>query len=245
MSEPLSLRQHLMLQSWMSAAFPIGAFSCSHGLETAIQDGRIHDGHSCLEWIKGITSRGSGWNDSVILANASQLGAHLLDRQPSAVEKEPAQQTDAVNSLRELNDLALALQSGAERYLETTRLAAAFRTSATPWNSFDEISWHLIGQDLALPVVTGVLGAAHQLPATLLIASTLQSMTSNLAWIATRLVPLGQTACLQLISALEPTIVDIADRATHATLDELGSCTLLADLASLQHEQLTGRVCQT
>ena len=245
MSEPLSLKQHLMLQSWMSAAFPIGAFSCSHGMETAIQDGRIHDGQSCLEWIQGITSYGSGWNDSVILANACRLGGDLLDSQPSAAQEEFVRQADAANPLRELNDLALALQASAERHLETTRLAAAFQASAATWSTVDDIPWQTIGRDLALPVVTGVLGAAHRIPPRLLIASALQSMTSNLAWIATRLVPLGQTACLQLICTLESTIVDVANRATDASLDELGSCTLLADLASLQHEHLTGRVCQT
>lgn len=234
-----------MLQSWMSAAFPIGAFSCSHGLETAIQDGRISDSQGCLEWIKAITRQGSGWNDSVILANAYRLGAQLLSDQVTDARQEPARQTDAANSLRELNELALALQAGAERYLETTQLAAAFRSSAAAWGTFDAIPWQATGSELALPVVTGVLGAAHQIPQTLLIASTLQSMTSNLAWIATRLVPLGQSDCLQMIASLEPTIMDVANRTTDASLDELGSCTLLADLASLQHEQLTGRVCQT
>jgi urease accessory protein len=70
-------------------------------------------------------------------------------------------------------------------------------------------------------------------------------MTSNLAWIASRLVPLGQTTCLQMIATLETTVEDIAILAMGASLDDLGSCTLLADLASLQHEQLAGRVCQT
>ena len=36
-------RDIMILQSWFSPAFPIGAFSYSHGLETAIQDGLITD----------------------------------------------------------------------------------------------------------------------------------------------------------------------------------------------------------
>lgn len=234
MSESLSLKQQLMLQSWMSAAFPIGAFSCSHGLETAIQDGRIHDSESCLDWIQGISCHGSGWNDSVMLAHTHQLTNKLLTGK-----------SDTADALCELNDLALALQAGSERYHETTRLASAFQASASAWGTFEQIPWTRLGRDMALPIVTGALGAAHRIPPEILIASTLQSMTSNLAWIATRLVPMGQTACLQLIATLEPTILDVARRATSASLDDLGSCTLLADLASLQHEQLTGRVCQT
>ncbi|ASJ72496.1 urease accessory protein UreF [Granulosicoccus antarcticus] len=234
MIEALSLKQHLMLQSWMSAAFPIGAYSCSHGLETAIQDDRIDDSESCLAWILDIASQGSGWNDSIIMANAHSITRQLLDNDPEAATR-----------LCELNDLALALQAGSERYLETSRLAAAFLQSSSVWGTFEQIPWQAMGPELALPVVIGALGAAHRIPPTILIASALQSMTSNLAWIATRLVPLGQTSCLQTIATLEPQIVTIAERATLASLDDLGSCTLLADLASLQHEQLTGRVCQT
>ena len=33
----------MILQNWFSPVFPIGAFSYSHGLEMAIQDGRIMD----------------------------------------------------------------------------------------------------------------------------------------------------------------------------------------------------------
>jgi len=229
MTEEPSLRQLLTLQSWTSSAFPIGAFSCSHGLETAIQHEQIHDAESCYDWIHAIVTQGSGWNDSIIMAHAHRLGLtpHCLDE------------------MYRLNDLALALQSGAERYAETTQLAAAFLLSAAAWQAPEAQCSPDADRDMALPVVCGWLGALHGMPARLLIASTLQAMASNLAWIATRLVPLGQTNCLQLIARLEPIIEQVSLQASQASLDELGSCTLLADLASLHHEQLAGRVCLT
>ncbi len=244
MGDEASLRQLLTLQTWTSAAFPTGAFSCSHGMETAIQSGQVHDAESCHDWIHAIITQGSGWNDSIIMAQAYRITqARIVDSSAPSTALEPAQYSP--QALNDLNDLALALQSGAERHAETTQLAAAFLSSASAWHKPAVLDFPATGQDMALPVVCGYLGGLHRMPVRLLIASMLQSMSSNLAWIATRLVPLGQTSCLQLIARLEPVIETISLQCSNASLEDLGSATLLADLASLQHEQLAGRVCLT
>jgi urease accessory protein len=247
MTESVTLARQLTLQSWMSAAFPIGAFSYSHGIETAIQDGRLKDTATCQAWIHSIITHGSGWNDSVILCHAHRRAAsgQLIVTDDSLDDTALDRSRKLSDGLCKLNDLALGLQAGAERLKETIQLGSAFRNAAVAWGESDRIPWQGIGQDLSFPVVVGVLGAAHGIPATLLAASTLQSTASNLAWIATRLVPLGQNQCLKMIADLGATIEQIADNAARASLDDLGGCALLADLASLQHEQLPGRVCQT
>lgn len=248
MNEAATLQQLLTLQSWTSSAFPIGAFSCSHGMETAIQHGTVHDATSCHDWIHAIITQGSGWNDSIIMFQAYRLSLPEARRNNASPDTLPDEMLHC-EALRELNALALALQAGAERYRETTQLAAAFLASAAAWQKtplfLESDDRQAPAPPLALPVVCGCLGAWHDMPARLLVACTLQSVASNLAWIATRLIPLGQTSCLQLIASLEPVIEEVSDRAHQASLDELGSCTLLADIASLQHEQLTGRVCLT
>ena len=43
--------QLLILQNWFSPAFPIGAFSYSSGLETAIARGAVHDRDSLTAWL--------------------------------------------------------------------------------------------------------------------------------------------------------------------------------------------------
>ena len=65
----------------------------------------------------------------------------------------------------------------------------------------------------------------------------LHALTSN--WISAggRLIPLGQTDCQRALAALEPVVTATAARAMHATLDDLGSATFRADLASLRHER--------
>lgn len=91
----------MILQNWFSPVFPIGAFSYSHGLEMAIQDGHIMDQDSLYDWISSLLSHGTGRNDAIMIKSAYE-------------------------GVPELNDLSLALSASKERYQETTELGYAF-----------------------------------------------------------------------------------------------------------------------
>ena len=90
----------LILQNWFSPAFPVGAFSYSGGLETAIARGAVHDRDSLADWLTVSLLNGTAFTDAVCLRAALAGG--------------------------EVNDLCLALCAGAERYRESTELGAAF-----------------------------------------------------------------------------------------------------------------------
>ena len=94
-------RDMMILQAWFSPAFPIGAYSYSHGLETAIQDGLITDEVSLQSWISTLLLYGSGRNDGLFIK--------------AAYEAE-----------EEANALCLALCTSKERWRETTELGQAF-----------------------------------------------------------------------------------------------------------------------
>jgi len=103
MTIKMTINHHdvMILQNWFSPVFPIGAFSYSHGLEMAIQDGRIMDQDSLYDWISSLLSHGTGRNDAIMIKAA-------------------------YDGLPELNDLCLALSASKERYQETTELGHAF-----------------------------------------------------------------------------------------------------------------------
>ena len=90
----------LTLQNWFSSAFPVGAFSYSGGLETAIARGDVYDRGSLAGWLRQTLLHGSIFMDAVFLR--------------AAMEGE------------DVNDLCIVLCAGAERYQETTELGAAF-----------------------------------------------------------------------------------------------------------------------
>src|SRR5690606_5690419 len=58
------------LMTWLSSAYPVGAFSYSHGIEYAVEAGLVRDRASLTEWIAGILLHGSGAIDGALFAAA-------------------------------------------------------------------------------------------------------------------------------------------------------------------------------
>jgi urease accessory protein len=208
--------QLLLLLNWMSPAFPIGAYAYSHGLEWAIEHGDVKSAADVETWITDVINHGSGWNDAVIFAN---IGKREAD---------------------ELNELALALCSSQERYLETTQLGAAFQIAARVFVALDNIEG-----DIAYPVAAALSCRAIKIDSHHALLAFLQGFSNSLISVAVRLVPIGQMAGLEIIRNLMPVISATAIRAGQATLDDLGSNTLLADIASMKHETQQSRIFRT
>ena len=74
MAMPTETAHVLTLAQWFSPAYPVGAFSYSHGLERAVQAGCVTDGASLGAWIGDVLAHGEGRSDAVFLhAFASNL----------------------------------------------------------------------------------------------------------------------------------------------------------------------------
>ena len=65
MAEPL-----YRLLAWLSPAYPIGAFSYSHGIETAVEEGFIRDRVSLETWLRSVLLQGTGAIDGALFAAA-------------------------------------------------------------------------------------------------------------------------------------------------------------------------------
>jgi urease accessory protein UreF len=88
----------------------------------------------------------------------------------------------------------------------------------------------------SVPVVLGVAAEAHAIgPEDTALAYAI-AFGSNLISAAVRLSVIGQTDGQRTIAALMPTLAAIATAATTCNVDELGSATFRADIASQQHE---------
>ena len=48
------------LMAWLSPAYPIGAFSYSHGIETAVEEGFVKDRASLVTWVETVLRDGTG-----------------------------------------------------------------------------------------------------------------------------------------------------------------------------------------
>jgi urease accessory protein len=60
----------MRLQGWLSPAFPIGAYSYSHGLEWAVETGDVRDRATLVAWLEADLRFGAGRVDGVFFAQA-------------------------------------------------------------------------------------------------------------------------------------------------------------------------------
>ena len=209
------------LMTWLSPAFPVGGFSYSSGIEWAVEAGDIADAGTLRDWLAAMLVEGSGLSDGIFLAHAHR-----------AVE------TGDEVGLREVAGLAAAFVPSRERQLETSAQGRAFIDIArSAWSCAGlEQAIAAAGGTMVYPVAVGLVSAAHGIPLAPTLHAFLHALTSN--WISAggRLIPLGQTDCQRVLAGLEEVATATAQRAISATLDDIGSATFRADLASLRHE---------
>ncbi|WP_260928868.1 urease accessory protein UreF [Novosphingobium sp. 9] len=223
------------LLSWMSPAWPVGAYTHSGGLEWAVEERFITDAPSCQGWIADLLGQGPLWSDLVLFAHAFHA----------------ARAGDGI-ALLAVAELAHAAATGAERRLETCAQGEAFRriagaaASAEAFVLLDDVP----EDELAYPVACACLMAQADLPLEPALAAFAHGAVANLVSAAQRLVPLGQTHAQQVLRALKPQVLVQAARA--AALDpnedpfaQMGSASLMAELGCMAHETQYTRLFRT
>jgi urease accessory protein len=209
------------LLTWLSPSFPVGGFSYSSGIEWAVEAGDIKDAASLRDWLAAMLADGSGFCDGVFLAQAHRA-------------TEPCHHA----LLRDIAELAAAFVPSRERQLETSAQGRAFiEIARSAWNC-DGLDQAVAACDgtIVYPVAVGIVSAAHAIPLVPTLHAFLHALVSNWISAGARLIPLGQTDSQRVLAALEPVVAETAGRAIAATLDDLGSATFRADLASMRHE---------
>ncbi len=87
-----------------------------------------------------------------------------------------------------------------------------------------------------------LLAATHNIPLNVTLESFLLAAASNLVSAAVRLIPLGQTDGTRIVAHLMPQAREIAERASSATLDDVGGAAIRSDIASMKHETQYSRL---
>ncbi len=201
----------LRLLAWLSPAFPTGAYAYSHGLEWAVEARDVTDTASLHAWLADTLTHGAGRTDAILLRHAHRAA-------------------NVPHDLEEIAELAAAAMPSRERQAEALDQGSAFVTAATTWSPL------LLPQRVTYAVAVGAFAGANHIDEDDTTLSYLHAFTSNLISAAVRLVPLGQTAGLRVLAAMEPTIVHVAEQTRDAALDDIGGCVFRADLAAMRHE---------
>jgi urease accessory protein len=223
MTDPAALQK---LVTWLSPAFPVGAFAWSAGLETAIADRRVTDSKRLRSWIEGALAHGGVHTDAIVLTEAWRV-----------VRNERGEATRA--ELQDLADLSLALTSSRERWMETTITGDNYVLAAKHWPSDVLAS---LPQPCPYPVAVGAIAAAHDIDLEDTLLAWLTATVHGQVSVAVRLVPLGQSDGLRTMTALEPRVAALAKSAATATLADIGTIAYAADIAQMRHETLEPRI---
>jgi len=208
----VSLAAVQVLAAWFSPAYPVGAYSYSHGLEWAVEAAMVRDGAGLEAWTADLVAFGAGRSDAILLARAMQTD----DPEPLA-------------------DLAAALAPSAERLLETMAQGAAFARITTA-------TWGVPIPAMAYPIAVGHAARLLGLPPAETATLFVQAFAANIVSAGVRLVPLGQTEGQRITAALMPLAAGVAAEALAAPLDAIGGSAVAADLAAMLHETQYSRL---
>jgi urease accessory protein len=210
------------LLAWMSPAYPIGGFSYSHGVETAVEEGLIKDRASLMVWLESVLHHGTGVVDGALFAAAWR-----------AATAEDWSTFDAIA------ERAAAWRGTAEMALESRQQGGSFLSitrTAWPHAALDSAHERLAGE-LALPVAVALATACHGIDVEAALLGYLHAFTANLISAAVRSVPLGQSDGQIALANLAPAVQAAAAAALAVqSLDEVGTATPLLDWCSMRHE---------
>ncbi|HYC65918.1 MAG TPA: urease accessory protein UreF [Reyranellaceae bacterium] len=214
----IAMAELYRLLAWLSPAYPIGAFSYSHGVETAVEEGFVKDRASLVTWLRTVLRDGTGKVDGALFASAWRA---------ADAKDWPTFDTIAERAAawRGTSEMALESRQQGGSFLSITR-------TAWPHPAFDRF-----GGELALPVAVALATAAHGIALATSLTGYLHAFTANLISAAVRAVPLGQSDGQLALAALEADVKAAAAAAIAVeSLDEVGTATPLLDWCSLRHE---------
>jgi urease accessory protein len=208
------------LLSWLSPAFPVGAFGYSHGLEAAAESGAVSDAASLQSWITAIVVHGSGRIDGDILRNAYRAAA-----------------ADNLAALGTVNRHGLAYRATAELARESACQGTAFvATCSAAWPDPFLAEFAQSTEAVCYAAAVGAAAGRGAVPLRDALIGYLQAMAANLVSAALRLALIGQTEGQRIVAALEAVVLRAADAAMTRDPADFGAATLAVDLASAAHE---------
>lgn len=209
------------LLAWFSPSYPIGAFSYSHGVEYAVETGRVTDVATLSQWIGHILRHGAGWVDAMLL-------------------KEAHAACDDLARLDDLADLAAAWRGSAEMALESTQQGGSYLSvTRAAWGASPQLdAFAALRADKPVPlcIAVGVAAGAHKLSVDTVLAAYLHAFAANLVSAAVRLIPLGQTDGQRTLAALMPVVESILPCALACAVEDCGTASPMVDLTSMMHE---------
>jgi urease accessory protein len=210
-----------------SPALPVGAYSYSQGLESAVEAGIVHDVASAQSWI-----------GDVLELSVASMEAPLLLRLHDACCVADFAAVDYWNAL------FLASRESAELRAETVQMGYSLTRLLNEINE-EDTSWFTQLQRIeepAFPTAYACAAARWHIEASSALVAYLWSWIENQVMAAIKAVPLGQTAGQKTLLALGAKLDTIAQAAAAFSDNDLGNFAPGLAMLSSQHETQYSRI---
>lgn len=238
----VSAATQLQLMWLASPALPVGGFSYSEGLESAVESGRVADEASAGDWLLDQLNLGLARSDLPLLAQAC---AAWQPPQPDARQGVWHAAAPAADRITALND-----------WLRLTRESAELRAQGEQMGR-SLLDWLRNGPHAADPrlAVLAALPGAPMWPTAFALAAVLAGADARhtllaLAWgwaenmvqAAMKAVPLGQAAAQRILSRLAAAIPPVVEAALQMPDDARQAHAPMLAILSAQHEAQYSRL---
>lgn len=224
---PSDIQRLTRLLQLASPTLPVGAFSYSQGLESAVEAGIVRDAASAQAWI----------ND-VLELTVARMEAPVLLRLIDAWRAH-----DDIGIAR-WNALFLASREAAELRAETAQMGYSLARLLP--HVIDAQSPHLAPlaalEEIAYPTAYACAVAHWQIEPAQALVAYLWSWLENQVIAALKAVPLGQTDGQKILLAIGDRLESVADEAEAMADDDIGSFAPALAILSSQHETQYSRL---
>ena len=219
----LGAHQLTKLLQLASPALPVGAFSYSQGLESAVDAGIVKDAATAQRWIS-----------DVLALSLARMEAPVLLRLIAACSRAD------FAAVERWNALFLASRESAELRAETAQMGYSL-ARLLPGLIAAPLKLDAL-EEIAYPTAYACAVAHWQIDATQALIAYLWSWLENQVIAALKAVPLGQTDGQKILLALGDAVTRAAENAATLDDDEIGNFAPGLAILCSQHETQYSRL---